>query len=78
LQLKFLEQLWLFQRRLGRNCGQPAQSRLQLSADQYSEGIQHIRVEGSVEQGPTVVAAFRVIGKGSLEATVVNLKEEAE
>jgi hypothetical protein len=40
--------------------------------------IQHIRVEGSVEQGPTVVTAFGVIGKGSLEATVVNLKEEAE
>jgi hypothetical protein len=42
------------------------------------KGIQHIRVEGSVEQGPTVIAAFGVIGKGSLEATVVNLKEEGE
>jgi hypothetical protein len=40
--------------------------------------IQHIRVEGSVEQGPTAVVAVGVIGNGSLEAAVVNLKEEGE
>lgn len=42
------------------------------------KGIQHISVQGSVEVGPTAGPAFGVIGKGSLEATVVNLKEEAE
>jgi hypothetical protein len=40
------------------------------------KGIQHITVEGSVEAGPTAGPAFGVIGKGSLEATVVNLKDD--
>ena len=40
------------------------------------KGIQNITVEGSVEAGPTAGPAFGVIGKGSLEATVVNLKDD--
>lgn len=40
------------------------------------KGVQHIRVEGSVEAGATDGPAFGVIGKW--KATVANLKEETE
>ncbi|GAC1616658.1 MAG: hypothetical protein NVS9B13_02330 [Candidatus Acidiferrum sp.] len=42
------------------------------------KGIQNITVQGSVAAGPTTGPTFGVIGKGSLEALVVNLKEEGD
>jgi hypothetical protein len=41
------------------------------------KGIQHIAVQATVQAGPTASQAFGVIGHGSVEASVVNLKEEA-
>lgn len=41
------------------------------------KGIQNITVQGSVNAGTSVGPVVGVIGKGSLEGLIVNLKEEA-
>jgi hypothetical protein len=40
------------------------------------KGIQNITVQGKVQEGSSTGPAFAVVGAGSLEALVVNLKEE--
>src|SRR5438067_400527 len=71
------------------SCGLTAEEQQQISRSLRShdfnfvlinipKGIQHITVQGKVATGATSGPAFGVIGKGSVEAMVVNLKEEAE